>query len=602
MGPSARATPARPAESRCLLRSDLLIGRGDELEALAASVARPARGVVVVEGEPGIGKSRLVEEALAGVEGREVYRVSASWASAVPLSPWAELLRAMARSRGHAAAVAAAGGAAAVLAGLVPELGPAGSASGPRAADLVPWFFARLLDGAPAVVVIEDAHEADPLSLDVLRRTAAQADPVLWIITAREVPDGPWAQARTELIRGEAAHHVLLGPLAPVEMRALVEHLAGFDLDEAQAARCAELSAGNPFLAEELVAATRRGGAPAEAAGAVSGRLEALGPAARQAARAAAVYGAPVAHGQLRELTGFGERELLDAVREAVAADVLAATVDGCYSLRHALVGEAARAELLPVERARLHAAVARMLEEDARANAARRRQAPDPAALAAAAGHWEAAGRLDLAQPAHVGPLMPCASSIRGRPRRTTGARWSCPARRRTPSWTPAGWSGARPARRRRETTRARSRWPGAHSTGAGCRPCRSPGSPCCWPSTGPRSWLTTRSAPRTSGRSSWPAGRGRAGRAPSWRLRWRRTAATGSSSTATARRCAGRRGPCRWPSGPEPRASWRSPAAPRGRAAATSGASPTACPSCVRLWTASSAPVARTTRRGPG
>ena len=90
-----------------------------------------------------------------------------------------------------------------MLAGLVPELGPAGTASGPRAADLVPWFFARLLDGAPAVVVIEDAHEADPLSLDVLRRTAAQADPVLWMITAREVPDGPWAQARTELIRGE---------------------------------------------------------------------------------------------------------------------------------------------------------------------------------------------------------------------------------------------------------------------------------------------------------------------------------------------------------------------------------------------------------------
>jgi DNA-binding CsgD family transcriptional regulator len=114
-----------------------------------------------------------------------------------------------------------------------------------------------------------------------------------------------------------------------------------------------------------------------------------------------------VAHGQLRELTGFGERELLDAVREAVAAGVLAATVDGCYSFRHALVGEAARAELLPVERARLHAAVARMLEADVRgrlSHEAKAEEAPDPAALAAAAGHWEAAGRLDLAQPAHAG------------------------------------------------------------------------------------------------------------------------------------------------------------------------------------------------------
>ena len=409
-------------------------------------MARPTRGVVVVEGEPGIGKSRLVAEALAGVEGREVYRVSASWASAVPLSPWAELLRAMTRSRGHPAAVAAAGGAAAVLAGLVPELGPAGTASGPRAADLVPWFFTRLLDGAPAVVVLEDAHEADPLSLDVLRRTAAQADPVLWIVTAREASDGPWAQARTELIRGEAAHHVLLGPLAPVETRALVEHLAGFDLDEAQAARCAELSAGNPFLAEELVAATRRGGAPAEAAGAVSGRLEALGPAARQAARAAAVYGAPVAHGQLRELTGFGERELLDAVREAVAADVLEATADGCYSLRHALVGEAARAELLPVERARLHAAVARMLEEDARGDDSapappRPRSPPPPGTGRPPDGSTSRSRRT-------CEPRMPCGSSIRGRPRRTTGARWSCPASRRKPPSRPAGWSGARPAR----------------------------------------------------------------------------------------------------------------------------------------------------------
>ncbi len=334
-------------------------------------------------------------------------------------------------------------------------------------------------------------------------------------------------------------------------MRALVEHLAGFDLDEAQAARCAELSAGNPFLAEELVAATRRGGAPAEAAGAVSGRLEALGPAARQAARAAAVYGGPVAHGQLRELTGFGERELLDAVREAVAAGVLAATVDGCYSLRHALVGEAARAELLPVERARLHAAVARMLEEDARAHA--HADASAPASLAAAAGHWEAAGRLDLAQPTHAA----AADAVRVLDPRAAAAHYrravELSGQAPEPSSTPAGWSGARPARRPRGTTRARSRWPGAHSTCPGCPPCSSPGSPCCWPCTGRRSWPTTRSAPPTSGRSNWRAVRGRAGRAPSWRRRWLRSAATGSSSTATARRCAGRRGPCRSPSGPD-------------------------------------------------
>ena len=129
------------------------------------------------------------------------------------------------------------------------------------------------------------------------------------------------------------------------------------------------------------------------------GRVERVSEGARLALRVAACAGASVPHRLLSATAGLPELELEDALREAVTHQVLVRSGDDAYAFRHALLGEAVYADVLPGERARIHAAIARALEH-----------APDLAsdggAVAAAelAHHWKAAHELAEALAASVG------------------------------------------------------------------------------------------------------------------------------------------------------------------------------------------------------
>jgi predicted ATPase len=116
----------------------------------------------------------------------------------------------------------------------------------------------------------------------------------------------------------------------------------------------------------------------------------------QQVVRLLAAAGRRVDYGLLAAVSGAGEAELGEALREAVAAQVLVPR-DGAFEFRHSLLREAAYTELLPGERERLHAELAEVLE-------ARSGPATSGATLhAELAHHWHAAGELDRALPASV-------------------------------------------------------------------------------------------------------------------------------------------------------------------------------------------------------
>jgi len=206
-------------------------------------------------------------------------------------------------------------------------------------------------------------------------------------------------------------------------------------------------SEGNPFFAEELLAAAPAGRdeLPATLRDMLLARIRALDASAQAAVRIAAVGGRDVHHELLAAAAALPEAELSDALRSAVREHVLAA-VDDRLAFRHAVFSEAAYGELLPGERSRVHAAFAMALE--ARPDLAGGNEATVAAELA---HHWLRAGDEPRALAAAV------RAGRGGRARRR-------PRRGRAPRHAGARAVGRRA--RRRAGCRRRSR----HAAGA-CR-----------------------------------------------------------------------------------------------------------------------------------
>ena len=183
------------------MSSPVLVGRGSQLSALERALARVSRGVpsaVMVGGEAGVGKSRLVTE-FAGRSRGAGARVLVGGclelgADGLPFAPFISVLRGLVRDLG-AAGVAGLlpGGSARELARLLPEFGePAGPDDGaearPRLFEQVLLLLERLAEAGPVVLVVEDMHWADRSSLDLLAfliRNQPSADGVLTLVTYR---------------------------------------------------------------------------------------------------------------------------------------------------------------------------------------------------------------------------------------------------------------------------------------------------------------------------------------------------------------------------------------------------------------------------------
>jgi DNA-binding CsgD family transcriptional regulator/tetratricopeptide (TPR) repeat protein len=392
--------------------SPTFVGRVEELHRLAATLERAGAGepgMVLLGGEAGVGKTRLVGE-LAGRAEAAGAQVLAGGCielgeGALPFAPVVEALRPLARALGPDALRSLVGPGYGELAGLLPGLGdqqprPAGSEATGRGRALVFELLLGLLERlgqqAPVVLVVEDLHWADRSTRDLLAFLARnlRAERVLLVATYRSDElhrQHPLRPFLAELARGGRVERIELERFGREELALLLEGILGVPPDGATADDVLARSEGNPFFAEELLAASaHRAGTvlPPSLRDVLLVRFEVLPEQAQEVLRVAAVAGRRVQHELLVGVAGADERALLAGLREAVAHQVLVVDPEqGFYAFRHALVQEAVYAELLPGERTRLHAAFARELE--ARPQLA---GGSGPAAVAEIAVHWHAA------------------------------------------------------------------------------------------------------------------------------------------------------------------------------------------------------------------
>jgi hypothetical protein len=373
------------------LSSPALIGRDGELSQLDALRSRAASGrgaVVLLEGEAGVGKSRLLAEVVArsrragagvlvgrAVEGGGAFR------------PLGDALLAHQRVSALPSA-AAVGPLAGAVARLVPgwaptmELGP-----GTDLPLLVSEGLLRLLvllDGDPGMLVLDDLHWADADSLTVLDRLvdAVAEAPVLVVLAARESTDEPLGRiaARADVVlalrRLDPPGAAALA-LSCAQEAALPDRVLGHLVEHAE---------GLPFLVEELLTGLVDSGAlvrtaagwelngelagpvPSSFASVVNARLASLSPDVRAVVETAGVLGRTFDWRLLGRLTGQPDSSVLDALRVAVERGLMVYDAQGLDAFRfvHALTRETVLGRLLPPQRARIARDAAEIVDESA--------------------------------------------------------------------------------------------------------------------------------------------------------------------------------------------------------------------------------------------
>lgn len=354
--------------------SPVMVGRSVELAVLDAALHRADGGegrLVVVEGDAGIGKTRLVDSFARAAAERGV-RVPVGYCPPlvddVPYAPILDILRGL-------------------------DASPASARIRDRGR-----FFRRVADllagqGETTVAVVEDLHWADGATRDLLAflSRVLRKDAVLLVVTVRGdelVPGHPVGALLAELTRDRQVDRLRLPPLTRAEVERQVCELLR---ERASASLVDDLfgrAEGNPFFTEELLAADGgTGRLPATVSDALHARFARLGPAAGQVLRAASVIGRSSDHLLLTAVARLPDDVLEEALREAVDHFLLVPTSDG-YRFRHQLAQEAVLRAVLPGERARLHGRAARTLQDRGCPSAD-----DTPANAAELARHWEAAG-----------------------------------------------------------------------------------------------------------------------------------------------------------------------------------------------------------------
>lgn len=386
------------------------VGREAELDALLAALrpGRTKRSLAIVTGEPGIGKSRLLEEAFARLgesERAAVERVDArlySYDSGSPFALWTKVAEALsgaspcdARDRRSAAlegflreSLLPSGERSLLLRvfGVPPsdeeDEDPEGYASPP--AKAIASMLAARAGGRKLVLSIDGYQWCDAASRDALRELCG--DPsggtypgeAAWVLLSRQ-DSPPWPGAR-------GCTSISLGPLEPERARELAVSIAGsLSLPVPESI---ERAAGNPFYVRELV--RRSGGTVGSDPGLfsmVSARIDAMPERARRAAKAASVIGDEVPTALLAALVESPD------IASLVEADVVEeAPSIRAIRFRHSLEREAVYESLLDSERRQLHAQAAKALKD----------RWPEYARLRPkeVGRHWELAGEIKKALP----------------------------------------------------------------------------------------------------------------------------------------------------------------------------------------------------------
>lgn len=406
-------------------RDEPVVGRGPERALLHAALdaARAGRGrLVLVGGEPGIGKTHLVGALVADAAATGV---AAAWAScwagggAPAFWPWVQLVRALAAGCDDAALRRALGAGAEDVTRLVPELaarlgtepaGPLPPGQSPfRIFDAVAGFVVAAAD--PVLLVLDDLQWADPSTVGLLHFLAARLPqaPVLVVGTFRDDEVGgthPLAAVR----RGLTSDHdqLTLSGLTVDEVGRFVAALTGHATDPAAAATLHRRTDGNPFFARELVRLGDggRAGLPDGVRDATRRRLDQRTPPCRALLATAAVLGEEFDGDRLAAVAGLDPGACADLLAEAAGAHLVEVR-DGTHRFVHALVREVLYDGSDPAARRTAHRRCAEALrgqggEHDAELAHHLARAVPDVAA-AEAVTVARRAGELALGRLAHA-------------------------------------------------------------------------------------------------------------------------------------------------------------------------------------------------------
>lgn len=419
------------------------VGRDAELVAAAAAVEaldRGLGGVLIVRGDAGVGKTRLLDELRSATGEATTWLIGhcASYAEAMPYWPFRDLLRSWldlgvddtelkARVALHARlehAVATPERLYPYLAGMLGvtleapfagrlEVSP--EALQYRTFEVVGELFAALAGHIPLVVVIEDIHWADPTSVQLVERLLDLTDrtATLLVLTTRPDPDHP-SYRLGELARRDFPHRLTeltLTTLAGPDQQAMLDAMIGTGtLPATTGRRLLDLAEGNPFYLEELVGSLVDDGALVAADGrwvfdhevplavpetvekVVQARIDRLDHDAHELVTSAAAlgrsFGLPLLQGVLGDSSG-----VLDAIQRLLRLDLLVEArrwPHAEYLFKHVLIQEAAYRTLTEPRRADLHRRAAAWLEH---------RHADNVDEVAGLlANHWAASGDDDRA------------------------------------------------------------------------------------------------------------------------------------------------------------------------------------------------------------
>jgi DNA-binding SARP family transcriptional activator/tetratricopeptide (TPR) repeat protein len=401
VGPPRRAAPAGVAE-----KLGGFVGREQELgrlrDALDGALSRSGR-LVMLSGEPGIGKTRMAIE-LAGYAEEQGARVL--WGrcyereGAPPYWPWLQAIRAYVGGRDLGALRSELGSQAATVAEIVPEvrerlsdLEPPAVPSDPsearfRLLDSVASFLKRASHAQPLMIVLDDVHGADAgslLLLEFVARELAEAH-LLLIGTYLDVEltrGHPLAETLAELTRERLFERVSLRGLTEEEVARFIEETIGLPPPPELARAVHRQAEGNPLfmtevvrllvqeqaLTEETLDETRDWSLrlPEGVKQVIGRRLDRLSPECNDVLRLGSVIGREFSLGQLATLDDDRSAdELLTLLEEALTSHVVEELSDsvGTYRFTHTLVQETLVEELSTTRRVRLHARVGEALEQ----------------------------------------------------------------------------------------------------------------------------------------------------------------------------------------------------------------------------------------------
>jgi tetratricopeptide (TPR) repeat protein len=405
--PSAEAAPVETSDRVALLRQlarGRLVGRRAELDQLREMWRMALQGqgaMVLLSGEPGIGKTRLAHELVvyARLSGALVLTGGCyEFEATTPYLPFVEAIGQWVRGRSDEQLREDLGPTATEIAKLAPaiaaRIGPLtpNTPLGPqeeriRLFDHVALLLQRLASSRGLLLVLDDLHWADHGTLALLRYVLRQLrDQRLLVLGAYREAEldraHPLNAALVEWNRERLATRVALGRFGETETSNFLATLFGQEqVSPDFAAALHRETEGNPFFVEEVVKALieegqiyREGGAwqrrdvqslsiPQGVKAAIGHRLSRLTPECAEVLHTAAALGKVFAFEELAAVARSGEDVLLDALDEAAGAQLIRAERDDRFIFTHDKIREVLRQELNPIRKRRLHLQIAKSLE-----------------------------------------------------------------------------------------------------------------------------------------------------------------------------------------------------------------------------------------------